>query len=142
MTARTVQGRIAWFMGNNPPAVGQCLNHTWEAIRLPHGGIPDANAAVAYLRDNHKLYQGNPPRGAMVLWTSPTHGHAALSLGHSRLRGWRICSTDVNGPATVGRVPLSYISVHWGHVYAGWSDWWGGETYPVGRPTKEGNHHV
>ena len=132
--ARPINERVKWFLSHRPYTSGRCLEHTHEAIDLPAAGIGSANEAVRYLRENGKLYQGNPPRGAMVLWTSSTFGHAALSCGKSRLtRRWMICSTDVNGPATVGRVPLSYITLNWGHQYAGWSDWYAGETYEVGR---------
>src|SRR4249919_4176494 len=135
MAARTVHERIQWFLDHRPSAPGLCLHHTWEAIRLSGAGIPDSNAAVDYLRAHHKLYQGNPPRGAMVLWTSPTHGHTALSLGRNRITGHhRIASTDINYPTSVSRVNLNYIVQNWGHHYAGWTDWWDGETYDVGRP--------
>jgi hypothetical protein len=73
----------------------------------------------------------------MVLWTSSTYGHAALSLGKHTVYGWRIASTDVKGPATVGKVALNYPVTNWGHVYAGWTDWWGGETYPVGKDDED-----
>lgn len=132
--ARPINQRSKWFLSHRPGAAGLCLQHTHNAIDLPPAGINSANDAVRYLRENNKLYGGMPPRGAMVLWTSSTYGHAALSLGKSRLtQRWMIASTDVHGPNTVGRVPLGYIAQYWGHQYAGWSDWYAGETYDVGR---------
>jgi hypothetical protein len=131
--ARPIRKRKQWFLNHSPGGAGRCLEHTHDAIDLPPAGIPTANQAVAYLRENDKLYGGQPPVGAMVLWTSSTYGHAALSLGRNRLRNrWMIASTDVKGPNTVGVVPLGYIAQYWGHQYAGWSDWYAGETYEVG----------
>lgn len=136
--ARDINARIKWFMTNLPGRAGRCLEHTHTAIDLPPAGMATANDAVSYLRSEGHLYQGNPPRGSMVLWTSPVSGHASLSLGLKRKRFWNkrvwmIASTDVKGPNTVGRVPLSYIAQEWGYTYAGWSDWYAGEFYEVGR---------
>lgn len=124
--ARDVADRIHWFLTNHPSAVGQCLRHTWQATDLPPVGMPDANAGWAHVRANGQLHRdGQPPRGAWVWWASPTHGHVALSLGDGF-----IASTDVRGPATVGRVPIDYPVNVWGHRYVGWSDWYG-QTFQV-----------
>lgn len=129
--ARKINDRIKWFLGHLPGRAGLCLQHTHNAISLPAAGMDTANDAVKYLRDNKKLYKGSPPRGAMVLWTSSKDGHAALSLG--KIAGAdMIVSTDINGPNTVGRTTLSHITNVWGYTYAGWSDWYAGETYDVG----------
>lgn len=131
--ARPIKERGRWFLSNLPSDIGRCLEHTHDAIDLPAAGINSANDAVSYLRSHGRLYGGQPPKGAMVLWTSSTDGHAALSLGRSIFtRRYIIASTDVRGPRTVGRVPLGYIAQNWGHQYAGWSNWYGGEEYEVG----------
>lgn len=126
--SRSVNDRIHWFLTTKPPGVGMCLRHTWLATDLPYVGIPDANAGWAYVKGNGKLYPKDrkPPRGAWVWYASPTHGHVGISLGDGV-----IASTDVNGPATTGRVQLSYPETVWGHRYVGWSDWFG-ESFTVG----------
>lgn len=118
---RSVHDRIAYFRAHPPAAAGLCLRHTWQATDIPAVGMADANAGVELVKRAGYLHADrNPPRGAWVWWTSPTHGHVCLSLG-----GDRILSTDVNGPATTGTVDLSFPETQWGHTYAGWSNWYG-----------------
>lgn len=132
-TLRGVEKRIDWFLEHNPSAVGMCLNHTWLATDIPPAGCADANACVDYVRKHGELRDSRKaPRGAWVLYRSSTYGHAALSLGDGK-----IASTDVNGPATTGKVPLDYPMTHWGHSYAGWTDWYG-----VRFPVAEGGDDV
>lgn len=125
--SRSPQERIDWFKSHLPEAVGMCLRHVWQATAVPYQGISDANAGVRYVRNAGHMHHGDtPPKGAWLWWTSPTHGHVALSAGHGMI--W---STDVNGPRTVGLVNDHYPQDHWGHTYAGWSDWYG-ELFEVG----------
>lgn len=119
--SRNPNERIDWFKSHLPDQVGMCLRHTWQATDIPVVGMPDANAGVAYVSGAGELTRkGPPPRGAWCWWTSPTHGHVALSAGEGMI--W---STDVHGPRTVGKVHMDYPVNQWGHTYAGWSDWYG-----------------
>lgn len=126
---RDVEARLDWFRSHLPDNVGMCLRHTWESTDIPTVGMPDANAGVRHVDKAGELHTergSRPPRGAWVWWTSPTHGHVALSAGDSMI--W---STDVHGPRTVGKVHIDYPVNAWGHTYAGWSDWYG-VRFPVG----------
>lgn len=126
--SRGVEERIDWFREHKPEKVGQCLNHTWLATDLPSAGCKNANEGWRFVADHGRMKRtGAPPRGAWAWWESDTYGHVALSLGNSL-----ILSTDVNGPATVGVVPLRYIAEQWGHSYVGWSDWYV-EQFDVGK---------
>lgn len=124
--SRGVEERIAWFATHLPDREGMCLRHTWQATDLPAVGQPDANAGWQYVKDHGELQDGNPPRGAWVWWSSPTHGHVALSAGDGMI--W---STDVHGPRTIGKVSIAYPANAWGHKLVGWSDWYG-EHFEVG----------
>ena len=124
---RSVNDRIKWFRAHRPKdetgviRAGLCLRHTWMATDIPWVGLADANAALEYVRRHgHLRTNRNPPRGAWVFWWSSTHGHVAISVGDQR-----IVSTDVNGPGSTGEVGLGYPEIHWGHIYEGWTDWYG-----------------
>ncbi len=117
---RSPNDRIKWFLSNKPSDVGMCLNHTWIATDIPSANCADANAGVELVRAHKEMRSGPPPRGAWCWWTSSNHGHAALSVGNGK-----IASVDVNGPQTTGVVSLSYPVDVWGHVYQGWSDFFG-----------------
>ena len=112
--------RIKWFLSNKPSDVGMCLNHTWNATDIPSVGCDDANEGIDVVKAAGEMRSGPPPRGAWCWWRSSTHGHAALSMGDGT-----IASVDVNGPASTGVVSLSYPVNEWGHVYQGWSDFYG-----------------
>lgn len=123
-----VEERIKWFLSHKPDEEGQCLHHVWEATAIPEQGIPNANEGWQYAARNGQLHAGDrsSPRGSWVYWSNATFGHVALSLGDGR-----IASTDVEGAATTGIVPLSWVETNWGQSYRGWTDWFG-EFFDVG----------
>lgn len=125
--SRGVEERIKWFLSHNPAEEGQCLHHVWEATDIPEQGIPNANEGWQYIARNGYLHRDrNPLKGAWVWYANSTFGHVALSDDHGL-----IDSTDVDGAATVGRVPLSWPEQNWGQRYVGWSSWFG-ESFDVG----------
>lgn len=129
MTVRGVEERIKWFDDHRPDQTGMCANYTWQSFGgLPAWGAPDANAVVAKARAAHVLHTDNhPPRGAIVLWTSPRHGHMCLSLG-----GDMIISTDYPNNRDTGEAHISMPHSKWGHTYAGWLDSYAGVKFTVG----------
>jgi hypothetical protein len=106
-----------------------CAKYTWESFGgLPRWNTADANAVVAKARAAGVLHTDtHPPRGAIVLWTSPRHGHMCLSLG-----GDMIISTDYPNNRDTGEAHLSMPHSKWGHTYAGWLDSYAGVKFTVG----------
>jgi hypothetical protein len=134
---RGVEERIRWFDSHRPDAVGRCAEYTHESFGgLPLWHTPDANAVVRKAREAGVLHTSdNPPRGAIVLWTSPTHGHMCLSLGNRR-----IISTDYPRARDTGEAPITMPRTKWGHSYAGWLDSYAGVTFRVGSDAPNGVH--
>jgi hypothetical protein len=129
MTVRSVEDRIRWFDSHRPDAVGRCAEYTHESFGgLPLWHAPDANAVVTKAKQAGVLHTDeHPPRGAIVLYTSRTHGHMCLSLG-----GGRIISTDYPRARDTGEAVLSMPRTKWGHRYAGWLDTYAGVRFSVG----------
>jgi hypothetical protein len=130
MSLRSVNGRLNWFLTHKPGRAGLCARHTWQSLGNPPPpalGAPDANAVVRIMKakGHFETSKKNIPKGAVVLWTSKNHGHAALYNG-----GGTIASTDVHGPNTVGVVDLGYPERRWGHKWAGWTYHWGNVELP------------
>lgn len=136
---RGIEERIRWFDHNRPERTGLCARFTWQSFGgLPAWGAPDANAVVAKAKAAGVLHtDANPPRGAIVLWTSHNHGHMALSLG-----GGQIISTDYPHARDTGEAPLSMPRVKWGHRYAGWLDTYAGVKFDVGHAHLPASHPV
>jgi hypothetical protein len=132
MAIRGIEERIIWFDSHRPAEVGMCAKYTWESFGgLPRWNTADANAVVAKARSAGVLHtDDDPPRGAIVLWTSRTHGHMALSLG-----GRRIISTDYPNARDTGEASITMPREKWGHTWAGWLDTYAGVRFDVGTPT-------
>ena len=132
MTVRSVEDRIRWFDSHRPDAVGRCAEYTHESFGgLPLWHTPDANAVVRKAREAGVLHTDNhPPRGAIVLYTSHTHGHMCLSLGNDM-----IISTDYPHNRDTGEAHISMPHTKWGHTYAGWLDSYAGVKFTVGSST-------
>ena len=114
---RGVEERLAWMRDNEPGEAGLCANWTWKACggnqnppNPPAWGTPDANAVVDKCKQAGVLHTDrNAPRGAIVLYTSDTHGHMALSKGEEY--NYDIHSTDPYGDwGATGTMPQRICS--------------------------------
>lgn len=98
-------------------AVGMCDNFVANMFGLSASGYTTAVTHWNAIPADVKHPGGtNPPAGALVFWGGGD-GHVAISDGAGN-----VYSTDIGGPGTVTRVPLSTISQKWGKPYLGWSD--------------------
>lgn len=82
-------------------------------------GIPSQHTSAinAWIGSTYKHTTGVPPRGAFVFWKVGQFGHIAISDGN----GFCI-STDIKGPGTVARVPITTINTRWSAHYLGWTE--------------------
>ena len=130
---RGVEERIRWMIENEPGKAGQCAFWTWHSLggdrgSPPRWGARNANAVVAKTRNAGDLHTDRqPPRGAIVLWTSGRHGHMALAQGDGT-----IMSTDPESRwGTTGTMDFSYPEDKWGQTWAGWSTRYNGVELPM-----------
>ena len=138
---RGVEDRLQWMVDNEPGEAGQCAYWTWQALGGDNGNPPrwncaDANEVVEKTRAAGDLYTGSdPPRGAIVLYTSGTYGHMCLSKGDGK-----IMTTDPNGDwGATGTWDIDGPVDEWGQTYAGWSQRYSGTLLPM---TEPGDVHV
>lgn len=128
---RGVDERLSWFLANRPAAAGRCAEHTWHAlggpVDPPRQGLPDATAVARLVQKLGHMKQGPCPRGAIRFWTGGADGHGHCAVESAALFDpARVASTDVNGPRTVGEVPLAWFAKNWPLLkYVGWSWHWG-----------------
>ncbi len=130
---RGVEERIRWMVEHEPGERGQCAFWTWHACggdrgNPPRWGARNANAVVRKTRAAGDLHTDRqPPRGAIVLWTSGTHGHMALAHGDGT-----IMSTDPESRwGTTGTMDFAYPEARWGQTWAGWSTRYNGVDLPM-----------
>jgi hypothetical protein len=136
---RGVEERLAWMRDNEPGDPGWCAKWTWYACggnqdppNPPAWNCANANAVVDKARAAGVLHTDrNAPRGAIVLWTSDTHGHMALSKGPEE--NLDIMSTDPYGNwGTTGTMPQKWCEQNWGQKWAGWTTHYAGVDLPMG----------
>ena len=139
---RGVEERLAWMRDHEPGEAGLCANWTWKACggnqdppNPPAWGTPDANAVVDKCKAAGVLHTDREaPRGAIVLWTSDTHGHMALSKGPDY--NYDIHSTDPYGNwGKTGTMPQKWCEQNWGQKWAGWTTHYAGVDLPMGTET-------
>jgi hypothetical protein len=142
---RGVEQRLAWMRDHEPGEANQCAFWTWQALggnqdppNPPKWGCPDANSVVDKTRAAGELHTDrNAPRGAIVLYTSNTYGHMALSKGPDY--NYDIHSTDPYGNwGATGTMPQKWPEQNWGQKWAGWSTHYAGVDLPMGDDTETG----
>lgn len=120
---RDVNGRIRWFLSNNPSGPGMCAEHVWRALDVRLQGLPDATAVYRKALP-HGIHAGPAPRGAIHYWTGGAAGHGHVGIANDWLGN--VASVDVNGGGTVGVRSLAWFRATWPALdYKGWSWWWG-----------------
>lgn len=94
---------------------GLCL----KFARTMLGIGPRYSSAIAAWNGaaGHHHGDADPAGGVPVFWRVGRYGHVAISAGG----GW-CWSTDIKRRGQVDKVPIGYISKHWGAHYLGWSD--------------------
>jgi len=144
---RGVEQRLQWMVDNEPGDPGWCAKWTWYACggnqdppNPPAWGCPNANAVVDKARAAGVLHTDrDAPRGAIVLWTSDTHGHMALSKGPEH--NLDIMSTDPYGNwGATGTMPQKWPEQNWGQKWAGWTSHYAGVDLPMGEETAVGGY--
>lgn len=132
---RGVEARLSWMVNNEPGEVGQCARWTWlslgDGVDPAAWGCPDANSVVDKTKAAGDLYTGSdPPRGAIVLYTSSGYGHMCLSKGDGQ-----IMTTDPPGhPGGTGTWDIDGPVQEWGQKYAGWSQRYNSVLIPMTEP--------
>jgi hypothetical protein len=106
---------------NNPNNVrpGYCDEFVAKAWGLGASGYRNAISHWQAIPGKYK-HPGdkNPPKGALVFWSTPTDGHVALGMG-----GGSVASTDIHGRGTVATVSIAAVD-RWltkGN-YLGWAE--------------------
>jgi hypothetical protein len=142
---RGVEERLQWMRDNEPGDPGWCAKWTWYACggnqnppNPPAWGCANANAVVDKARAAGVLHTDrDAPRGAIVLWTSETHGHMALSKGPEE--SLDIMSTDPYGNwGATGTMPQKWPEQNWGQKWSGWTTHYAGVDLPMGETISHG----
>lgn len=139
---RGVEARIQWNIDNEPGEAGQCARWTWYACggnqdppNPPKWGCPDANAVIDKARAAGVLFTGDDiPRGAWVLYSSSTYGHACLSKGIRGGKGDIHTVDPYNDWGATGTADFRFPIDSWGHRYEGWLIRYAGQLLPMSEP--------
>ncbi len=103
---------------------GMCLHSVAWCYGFTSSGVYDASSFWRGMPSALKtLGGGDPPTGAIALWTggSAGHGHAAVVVGANRAGTPMVASTDIRRAGRIDVVPLREVSSRWGLPYEGWS---------------------